>query len=126
MNWSNCPHMNGEKILRIYYERRKSNAAQTILFFSKIQKQTFVDVLQNKYSLKFCNIPSKTPVLESLFTKVTRPQSLHVFSCEYCKIFKNTLFYRTPLLAALEHSGSVKEEKNRTAAAISTTYAFFE
>ena len=24
----------------------------------------------------------------------------HVFSCEFCEIFKNTYFYRTPLVAA--------------------------
>ena len=26
----------------------------------------------------------------------------HVFSCEYCEIFKNNFFYKTPLVAASE------------------------
>ena len=54
---------------------------------------------------KFCNIHSKTtPVLESLFNKVAglkasnfiKKRYLHVFSCEYCKVFKNTFINRTP------------------------------
>ena len=39
----------------------------------------------------------KTPVLESLFNEDARFQ---VFSCEICKISKNTVFYRTPPVAA--------------------------
>ena len=37
---------------------------------------------------------------------VSKPASLlkgetnKIFSCEYCEIFKNSLFYRTPLVAA--------------------------
>ena len=33
-----------------------------------------------------------------------------MFSCEYCKIFKNTLFYRTPQVAASEFEISVNIE----------------
>ena len=41
----------------------------------------------------FCNIHRKTPVLESLFNCIFIKKSLqHVFSCEYCEIFKNTYF----------------------------------
>ena len=43
------------------------------------------------------NIHRKTPVFESLFNKVTGFQP---FSCEYCEIYKNTIFYRTPPVAA--------------------------
>ena len=45
----------------------------------------------------FRNIPWKAFVLESLFQKET---SAEVFSCEYCQIFKNSFFYRTPPVAA--------------------------
>ena len=49
-----------------------------------------------------------TPVSETLFNKVAgmRPATLlkkrlaQVFSCEFCKISKNTYSYRTPLVAA--------------------------
>ena len=35
------------------------------------------------------------------FAKIARKQVFsQVFSCEFCEIFTNTLFYRTPLVAA--------------------------
>ena len=34
------------------------------------QKQSFADIVPNRYSQKFRNIHRKTPVLESLFSKV--------------------------------------------------------
>ena len=37
-------------------------------------------------------------MLESLFNKVAGPQ----LSCEYCEIFKNNFFYKTPPAAASE------------------------
>ena len=70
-----------------------------------VEKQPFADVFRNRCSSKFCNIHRKTtPVLESLFNKVAglkasnfiKKRYLHVFSCEYCKILKNTFFNRTP------------------------------
>ena len=70
-----------------------------------VEKQPFADVFRNRCSSKFCNIHSKTtPVLESLFKKVAglkasnfiKKRYLHVFSCECCKIFKNTFINRTP------------------------------
>ena len=36
-----------------------------------------------------------------------------MFPCEYCEIFINSLFYRTPLLAEFENSGNVKETKQK-------------
>ena len=44
----------------------------------------------------------KTPVQSLFFNKVAGPQLYlkrdlaQVFSCEFCEISKNTLFYRTP------------------------------
>ena len=40
----------------------------------------------------------KTPVLESLFNKVA---GLQLF-CEYCEIFKNSFFHKTPPVAVSE------------------------
>ena len=59
--------------------------------------QSFLDVLQNRCSYKFCNIHRRTPVLQSLFNVVA---GLKVFSCEYCEIFKNTVSYRTRPITA--------------------------
>ena len=39
----------------------------------------------------------KTLALESLFNKVV---GLQMFSCEYCKFFKSSFFYRTPQVPA--------------------------
>ena len=46
----------------------------------------------------------KTPVLESLLIKLQalKETQTQMFSCEYCEIFKNTLLYRTPPVAASE------------------------
>ena len=42
-----------------------------IRIYNKIlEKQSFADVLQNRYSQKFRNFDKKIPVLESLFNKV--------------------------------------------------------
>ena len=44
---------------------------------------------------------SKTHALESFFDKVEEETQKEVFSCEYCKIFKNS-FYRTSPMAAFD------------------------
>ena len=35
-----------------------------------------------------------------------------VFSCEFCKIFKNTFFHRSPLVAASELIAAHKDDRN--------------
>ena len=51
--------------------------------------------------LKLCNIHRKTPALESLFSKLYQKQTpTRVFSREYCEIFKERFFHRTPSVAA--------------------------
>ena len=41
-------------------------------YIKGVEKQPFIDVLQNRCSLKFCKIPRETPMLESLFNNVVR------------------------------------------------------
>ena len=65
------------------------------------QKQSFADV-QNRCSLKFCKFHRKTTVFKTLFETPTE-----VFSCEICKNFKNTFFYRTSSVAASASCGLV-------------------
>ena len=45
--------------------------------------------------------------LTKFFTHFIKNTLAQVFSCEICEIFKNTFFYRTPLVAA-----SVKRDSN--------------
>ena len=62
-----------------------------------MQKQSFTNVLKNRCSLKFRKIHRKTPVLESLFNKVTtllkRDSSTGV-SCEFCVSLRSNCFWR--------------------------------
>ena len=67
---------------------------------------------------KFRNIHRKAPLLESFLKKVgglqicnfiQKETATQVFSCEYYEIFKNTLFYRTPPMAA---SGAYEKSHN--------------
>ena len=44
------------------------------------------------------NIPRKATVLESVVNKVAGLQ----LSCEYCDIFKNSFFHKTPSVATCE------------------------
>ena len=56
-----------------------------------------------KYSLS-PNILRKAPVLESLFNSLYLKETpTQVFSCEYCKIFKNSFFHRTTPVAASDY-----------------------
>ena len=48
--------------------------------------------------LKILQYSEKTSALESVFNKVAGLQ----LSFEYCKIFKNSFFHKTPLMAASE------------------------
>ena len=74
-------------------------------YYKSSHSQLFlkIDVLEIRY------IRRKTPVFESLFNKFAGLKACNfikkrvkhwVFSCEYCKIFKNSIFYRTLLVAA--------------------------
>ena len=58
------------------------------------QKHPFSGVLQDRCPEKSRKFHKKTPVLESIFNKVSRNKEIpaQVFSCEFCKAFKNTFF----------------------------------
>ena len=64
------------------------------------QKQLFSGVVQDRYPEKLLKFHKKTPALESIFHKVFRNKKTpaEVFSCEFCETFKNTFFYRPPLV----------------------------
>ena len=79
----------------LFQRKSHSNAGSR----SQVQKQSFANAMKNIF-LKFRNIHSKTSVLESVFIKVAelhacnfiKVTSTQLFSCEYCKIFKNSFF----------------------------------
>ena len=45
--------------------------------------------------------------VKKVFLKISKETLGEVFSCEFCEIFKNTFFYRTPLVAASEKAQSM-------------------
>ena len=75
-----------------------------------LHKQSFANFLQNRCSQKFRNIQGKHLrwTLFSVKFQTWRPVTLLKtdsgtdVSSEYCRIFKNSFFYRTPLVAASE------------------------
>ena len=76
-----------------------------------LHKQSFANFLQNRCSQKFRNIQGKHLrwTLFSVKFQTWRPVTLLKtdsgtdVSSEYCKIFKNSFFYRTPLVARMIH-----------------------
>ena len=86
-----------------------SSADLSKSFSEEVARRSFV----KKVFLKISQNTQKTPVSESssliklqaqacnFIKKETQAQ---VFSCEFCEIFKNSLFYRTPPVAASSFS----------------------
>ena len=69
------------------------NVAYIFMQVMRNAKQSFADVFQNRCSQKF----HKKKISQEN-TYVETPTQM--FSCEICKIFNNTFFYRTPPVAA--------------------------
>ena len=80
-------------------------------------RSSLPEVFLKRRSKKFCEIHRKTPVLESLFyyscSRSLLPQTCNfikkgtlaqVFPGEFCEIFQNTFFYRTPPVTASDIS----------------------
>ena len=53
--------------------------------------------------LFFNKVTGLSPLLTGLSNFIKKEALAQVFSCEFCEIFKNTYFYRTPLVAASDH-----------------------
>ena len=59
------------------------------------------EVFCTKSALKILqNSQKKTCAQVSFCNLIKKETQAQVFSCEFCTIFKNTYFYRTPLVAA--------------------------
>ena len=66
--------------------------------FIKFQKQSFADVFQNWYSLKFCNSQKKTPVKSYFLIKLQACRSAILRLQHRCVLVNITKFLRTPIL----------------------------
>ena len=75
-------------LLKIFWNFRTTSRKRST------QKQPFSGVLQGRCPEKIGKFHKKTPVLETVFSKVSRNKETpaEVFSCEFCEAFKNTFF----------------------------------
>ena len=67
-------------------------------FITDTHERPFPEAVVRRCSVKnFAKFTGKHQCQSVFSNKVT---AAHVLSCEFCEIFKNTFFYRTPMLAA--------------------------
>ena len=84
----------------IYKKHFFTGALKNLLkFLKQFQKKIHAEAavlrcLQDRCPEKIRKLHKETPVLESLFKKVSRNKETptQVFSCEFCEAFKNTFF----------------------------------
>ena len=83
----------------IFSRCQASSSPEAVVWRCSVKK-VFLEISQNS---------QKTRVPETLFQQSCRPKSCNsimkeplaqVFSCEFCKISKNSFFYRTPPVTA--------------------------
>ena len=63
-------------------------------------KKLLLEISQNSYE----NTRVRVSFLIKLQASTSKETLAQVFPCEFCKIFKNAYFYRTPLMAASDSS----------------------
>ena len=90
---------------RLSCRKKKWYTWTVLLRLVFLDKEYSSEVLQTLLAVPvFSNVvrkiqkqPSRGVLLKRRFWKFRKPR---VFSCEFCEIFKNTFFHRTPLVAA--------------------------
>ena len=101
-------------------QKHKLNASQSH-WSGQIQKQSSGGVLKKGVLRNFAKFKGKHLCQCLFFNKVAgvcnfiKKESLaQVFSCEFCKISKNTFSYRTPLVAASINHDEICQSKVET------------
>ena len=87
---------------RFYLNQRKSDTEKfhLLLSTSKKVRRSRPEVFCKKGVLKNFTKFTGKHLRQSLFFNKVAGQACQVFFCEFCNIFKNTFFHRTPLVAA--------------------------
>ena len=67
-------------------------------------------ILQNSQENTFARISSLLVLQSDAWNFIKKGALAQVFSCEFCKIFKNTFFYKTPLVAASDYKYFILNE----------------
>ena len=75
-------------LLKIFWNFRNTSRKKSTV------RSSLSQAFYNKCHEKVRKIEKKTPMLESLFNKISRNKesSTQVFSCEFCEALKNTFF----------------------------------
>ena len=63
-------------------------------------KKLFIEISQNSYQNTCVRVSFFVKLQASICNFIKKETLAQVFPCEFCKIFKNTLSYRTPPVAA--------------------------
>ena len=96
-------------VLRTFFANSQSfpNGVSILFSINHYYRRTQLAILEKtcfgKYKSSRLQVFSKIVFLTNfaMFTGKQNPWTLiQVFTCEYCKNFKNSFFYRTPLMAA--------------------------
>ena len=74
-------------------------------------KKVFLEISENSQENTWARVSFLIKFQAGACKFIKKETLAQVSSCESCKIFQNTLFYRTPLLAAYDQSGGVSSIK---------------
>ena len=66
-------------------------------------KKVFLKFLQNSQENTCARICFLLKLQANAWNFIEKETLSRVFSCEFCEIFKNNFFYRTPLVAASDY-----------------------
>ena len=78
-----------------HYLLKQEVAAQTYSV-----KKTFLEISENSQENACASVPFLIKLQAQACNFIKKETLAQVFSCEFCKIFKSTISYRTPLVSA--------------------------
>ena len=85
----------------IVIDNKPSNQSISVIHLTNpCSEAVFQRCSVEKVTLKISQIHKKAPVPEAPPATLLKKRLVQLFYCEFCEIFKNTFFKRTPTLAA--------------------------
>ena len=109
ITWKINPHFLDFNLLSQFHYNHQLHRIFIYTNIYLVQKQPFSDAPQTRLSHKFLNIYRETSMPESFFDKAAGSQltsllkkGMQEFSCDFCKIFKNSFIKQTLLETGYE------------------------
>ena len=84
--------------MHLFYELRRSSRPE--VFYKKVDLRNFAKFIRKD----LCQSLLFNLIIASTCNFIKKETLAQVFPCEFCEIFQNTYFYRTPLVAASDSS----------------------